>query len=273
MQRFVLGSCVAALILSGCQSQPRRADLGPPPGPILSTRTPGRVPAVTAPARPRTEPTERLTPAYPPITVTPADVRVPRGINRNKWKVIVVHHSAAPSATPRSMHDYHKRVRKWTRGLGYHFVIGNGMKYPDGELYVGSRWKRQQTGAHCAASAGRYLGQWRPKNFFNERGIGICLIGDFEHGRPTRRQLQTLYNLVAILVVEARIDLSQVYGHGEVTHKTACPGRHLNMAGIRRAVATRVAARRMHAAAGPSSLLERDTAPPSFSLANDAFAP
>jgi hypothetical protein len=136
------------------------------------------------------------------------------------------------------MDSWH-RQRGWA-GLGYHFVIGNGTGYPDGQLYVGSRWREQQTGAHCKCAAGRYLGVWRPGNFFNERGIGICLIGDFDQGRPTARQWQTLRDLIAVLISEADIDPSQVYGHGEITHRTACPGRNLNMDALRRAVAAAV---------------------------------
>jgi hypothetical protein len=167
--------------------------------------------------------------------VSLADLQVPGGIERHKWKVIVVHHSDSAKSSPQGMDSWH-RQRGW-EGLGYHFVIGNGVNYPDGKLFVGPRWRQQKTGAHTKASAGRYFSTFRADNFFNEHGVGICLIGDFEHGRPTARQLQTLQDLITVLAGATDARVTQVYGHGEVTHKTACPGRFMDMGALRRAVA------------------------------------
>ncbi|MCK4343377.1 MAG: N-acetylmuramoyl-L-alanine amidase [Phycisphaerae bacterium] len=231
MQRIALSACLVVLALAGCRHQATRTALGPPPGPILSTHAP---PVVRPLARRVIPQMSTPRPVFPPTAaVTAAEVRIAGGIKKSKWNIIVVHHSAARQATPQSMHRYHRDVRKWSNGLGYHFVIGNGVNYPDGKLYVGPRWKRQITGAHCASPAGRYIGTWYPNNHFNEHGIGICLIGNFERERPTARQLQTLKDLIAVLVREAGVSPSQVYGHGEITHKTACPGRHLNMRALR----------------------------------------
>ncbi len=235
MQRIALILCVGLVTLCGCASQPvRQASPGHLPPPLLSTRTPDQVRPIPAPQPLRPIP-HRLLPR-PGITVTARDIQVPGGIKRSKWNIIVVHHSAAPTATPQSMHNYHKNHRKWCNGLGYHFVIGNGNKYPDGKLYVGPRWLKQQTGAHCKSCAGRFLGAWRKNNHYNEHGIGICLIGDFEKGYPTEKQLQTLQDLICVLVEEAGIQPDQIFGHGEVTHKTACPGRHMDMSQLRRNV-------------------------------------
>ena len=44
------------------------------------------------------------------------------------------------------------------KGLGYHFVIGNGRGISDGELYVGYRWLDQLAGAHAAGANGA---NWR----------------------------------------------------------------------------------------------------------------
>lgn len=157
------------------------------------------------------------------------------GVRRGLWKVIVVHHSANDKDSPKSMDAYH-RSRGWD-GLGYHFVIGNGVSYPDGKIFVGSRWRRQQTGAHCKSGPGRYFGVWRTGNFFNENGIGICLVGNFDSSRPTAKQQAALRRLVAYLTRETGIRANAVYGHGEVTHKTACPGRNLRVASLRAALA------------------------------------
>lgn len=232
MQRIAFLAGLAALAaVVGCQQPGRTGGLGPPPGPILGTRTPERVEPVPWPERPQVRPA----PEGPAVggTVRLADIQVPGGISKRRWGTIVVHHAASDRATPQGMHEYHRDVRKWAGGLGYHFVIGNGVGYPDGKLYVGPRWKRQMTGAHCATGPGRFLGAQRPDNYFNEHGIGICLIGDFDHGRPTAKQLQTLQDLICLLVREADIDPRRIHGHGEVTHKTACPGRNMNMDSLR----------------------------------------
>jgi hypothetical protein len=146
------------------------------------------------------------------------------------------------------MDSWH-RQRGWEHGLGYHFVIGNGVGFPDGQVFVGPRWSSQKTGAHCKSKAGRYFGRSCPSNYFNEHGVGICLIGDFETGRPTARQLETLSRLIAFLCQECRISPDRVYGHGEVTHKTACPGRYCSMDTIRRSARIAVAQRSGTAAA------------------------
>ena len=42
-----------------------------------------------------------------------------------------------------------------------------------GEIFIGGRWKGQLDGGHTK------------KRVFNESGIGICLIGNFELRSPT----------------------------------------------------------------------------------------
>lgn len=219
------GVCLA--LLGGCQTGQKHET--PPPEPILSTRTP--VPIAPAP-RPEPAPGPAETGA-----VRLSDIMPPGGIQRGRWQQIVVHHAAADGATPQGMDAWH-RQRGWSGGLGYHFVIGNGVKYPDGQLFVGPRWKTQSTGAHCKSSSGRYLGVYREHNYFNEHGIGICLIGDFQHSTPTARQLRTLRDLITLLIRQTGMDPGAIHGHGEITHKTECPGRNMNMAALRRSVAS-----------------------------------
>lgn len=255
MQR--IARCAPYLILvllAGCESpQPQK----PPPGP----------PHQAAPAQPNRQSYVRRPPPLPPVqplpplspprkeVVQPQPAPAPRAepgpgtlvsasqirpsvpLQRGRWQVIVVHHSADEDATPSSMDRYHRQTKGWKHGLGYHFVIGNGVEFPDGQIYVGSRWKQQIEGAHCATKAGRYLGVNRPAKFFNERGIGICLIGNMQSQNPTRRQLAALDQLIELLCDQNGISANEIYGHGEVTHRTACPGRLMNMAGIRKSVA------------------------------------
>jgi hypothetical protein len=240
MQRIALGVCLCFAVLSGC-TKPGRVAARPLPDPLLRTLHPTRwqIP----PAPPPREVRPQVPKGGPGIALNEREL-IPRGgIKRGRWNVIVVHHSANNNDTPRSMDEYHTKVRKWANGLGYHFVIGNGVNTEDGRVYVGSRWKRQITGAHCKSSSGRYFGAWRKNNYFNEHGIGVCLIGNFEQRRPTRKQLAALEQLTQFLCSRTGINPAHVYGHGDVTHKTLCPGRYLSgkLPQVRRAVAQALA--------------------------------
>jgi N-acetyl-anhydromuramyl-L-alanine amidase AmpD len=146
----------------------------------------------------------------------------PRALSR-RWTHIVIHHSATEAGGASQFDAYH-RSKGWDE-LGYHFVIGNGTDTPDGLVEVGPRWAAQKRGAHCKT----------PEGYFNERGIGICLVGNFEHSRPTEAQLRSLGKLVRWLTHELRIAPPEIVGHGQVTGKTQCPGQYLDLADVRSA--------------------------------------
>lgn len=144
------------------------------------------------------------------------DVQVTRD-----WRHIVVHHSAGAVGSA-SIFDKAHRERGWD-GLGYHFVIGNGSASGNGEVEVGFRWRRQQAGAHAGNAE------------YNQAGIGICLVGDFEHGgRPSAAQMASLRALVRFLQVKTGVPTSEVVGHGNVPGKsTECPGKNLDLFAFR----------------------------------------
>ena len=107
-----------------------------------------------------------------------------------RWTTVIIHHSATDGGGARSFDRYHRKSNGWDE-LGYHFVIGNGTDTPDGFVEVGSRWHKQKHGAHCKTRG----------NYYNEHGIGICLVGDFTKTRRTARQLASLKRLVGRLRV------------------------------------------------------------------------
>lgn len=131
----------------------------------------------------------------------------------HKWKYIVIHHSVTDSGDARSLDQIHRR-RGFDRGLGYHFVIDNGTKTRvDGQIEASPRWIKQMDGAHCNLGG------------MNECGIGICLVGDFTHEPPTRKQMDSLVLLVNTLRKYYRIPLGRVIRHKDVLGKrTECPG-------------------------------------------------
>jgi N-acetyl-anhydromuramyl-L-alanine amidase AmpD len=132
----------------------------------------------------------------------------------NKWKYIIVHHSATDEGSALQFYKFHCS-RGW-KNLGYHFVIDNGTEgKQDGQIEVSPRWINQQNGAHCQAGG------------MNYKGIGICLVGNFEEGRISEKQLDSLVYLVDILCDYYNIPVKNVIGHGQVTGaKTECPGKY-----------------------------------------------
>lgn len=142
------------------------------------------------------------------------------GGESNGWRYIIVHHSASPSGNAASFAAQHRR-QGWD-DIGYHFVIDNGHGGPDGRLEVTSRWWQQKHGAHAGKL--RVIARPEEKNRYNEFGIGICLVGNFEQSEPTPAQLETLAGLVGKLRSTYSVPAQNIVGHGNVT-STACPGR------------------------------------------------
>jgi hypothetical protein len=134
-------------------------------------------------------------------------------LDRARWQAVVIHHSGAPTGKP-DLLDQAARTQG-LKELGYHFVIGNGNGMADGELFVGRRWRDQVPGAHVGGKDG---------DWYNQRAIGICLVGDGDRGRPTEAQLQRLTELTASLCRRLGIPPGHVYMHSELAPTTS-PGR------------------------------------------------
>jgi hypothetical protein len=202
----VFVAVAASAVLAGCASTDKRY-LDDLPDVVVHTRSTKTKPVAPLP------PPRRGT-----VTVFAAASWIPPQGIQQRWKCIVVHHSADDVNGPDQIDAFH-RQRGWDE-MGYHFVIGNGVGYPDGQIYVGSRWLRQKHGAHCKV----------PGNYYNEHGIGICLIGNFENHRPTPAQMRGLATLCRFLCNECNIPETQVLTHVGITGKTKCPGRHFSLA-------------------------------------------
>ena len=144
----------------------------------------------------------------------------------NRWKYIIVHHSATEDGGARRFDRAHRS--NGMDELGYHFVIGNGTDTPDGKIEVGSRWRRQKHGAHCRVSQ-------TDSNEYNKHGIGICLVGNFEKSRPTDAQMKSLAYLTNGLLAQTRLRPSAVSYHRDFK-STKCPGRYFPNSTYRRAL-------------------------------------
>lgn len=247
-RRSILGLGLAALLLPGCGNKQARRSTPP----VIESASAGAVPA--SPPATQVTPTiklfgtltpEQVDSCYSPTqvsnvglprpvqssapaqvvydnTVAPADPRWDVRLGRT-WNHIVIHHSASETGSADSFHKYH--LSKGWEGLGYHFVIGNGTGSGNGEVEVGYRWRQQQRGAHAGNLE------------YNEHGIGICLVGDFESGQPTQRQIASLRSLVRFLQSKCNISTVEVIGHDDVPgKKTRCPGAHFPMSSFRQSL-------------------------------------
>jgi hypothetical protein len=183
------------------------------PAPVVVARAPT---VAVAPA-PRITP--RKPAAVAPMSGIPLAWVPP--VAPRPWRWIVIHHSATTTGGAAAFDKMH-RAKGWDE-LGYDFVIGNGTDTGNGQIEVGSRWVKQKVGAHAKTSDNR----------FNEYGIGICLVGNFDFERPTPQQVRSLDKLVAYLMVTYRISPENVLGHRD-TKSTDCPGRYMNVELVRR---------------------------------------
>lgn len=130
-----------------------------------------------------------------------------------RWKRIVIHHSGTSLDTMASMDRYHREERHMENGLAYHFVIGNGVRTKDGQIYIGPRWTKQLDGGHLRSSAQNHV------------SIGICLIGNFNKRTPSDRQLDATSALTKYLMDRCHISKRNVQMHRQINVRpTECPG-------------------------------------------------
>lgn len=144
------------------------------------------------------------------------------------WRYIVVHHTATDIGKATLIHSSHQNRGFWN-GLGYHFLIDNGtLGKGDGQIEVSPRWIKQQKGAHCKASG------------MNDAGIGVALVGNFDEGVPTSKQMQSLARLIQQLAYYYQIPPQNILGHGDVPGaNTDCPGKKFPWSELQRLLSLR----------------------------------
>lgn len=137
-------------------------------------------------------------------------------VARHRWRYIVVHNSGTRQGSAKAFDYYHKNVRKMPNGLAYHFVIGNGTSTGEGAIEIGNRWTRQINGGHVHS------------DYLNNISLGICLVGDYDRDKPTRKQLEALDELIRYLRRRVgRINGQEaiIKAHKDINPRpTSCPG-------------------------------------------------
>ena len=122
----------------------------------------------------------------------------------------IIHHSASPDVLASTIHGWHL-ARGWA-GIGYHFVIRE-----NGAI---ERGRAEHTiGSHSGPGG-------------NSDSIGIVLTGNFETGKPTAAQIDSLVWLLRDYLFPKYGQL-QVMGHKDVM-PTACPGKSFPWADLRK---------------------------------------
>lgn len=155
--------------------------------------------------------------------------RTRQDLDSQRWDGIVIHHSGSTFGSAASIAEEHER--QGILGLGYHFVIGNGHGSEDGELHVGFRWLDQLPGAHTAGPEGDY---------YNQRYIGICLVGDGDRRPFTDAQMQRLIELTSSLGDQLDIPIDRITLHREIASVTS-PGRLFPQSGFEIRLANAIA--------------------------------
>jgi len=191
---------------------PPGVDSGPLPEPAPSPPPPPKPPSPPPPPAPEPEP--EAPPKYVFVTgKAKTAIDRPR-LGARKWRHIVIHHSGTKTGNAKIFDYFHRRVRGMENGMAYHFVIGNGSESGDGEIETGERWLKQLQGGHVKSEAQ------------NEVAIGICLVGDFQRDRPTRKQVASLIELVAYLRDKVGKPHPAFFLHRDINiTPTTCPGR------------------------------------------------
>lgn len=141
------------------------------------------------------------------VTVKETNLRFGPLSNRSETSLIVIHHVGEidRDVSAAEIHQWHQE-QGWS-GIGYHFVIRK-----DGIIERGR--PRSTIGAHAEG--------------FNNRSIGINIVGDFEQAQPTDAQIESTAQLIAELadIYGLTPDVQTVVGHGDLM-PTTCPGRNL----------------------------------------------
>ena len=139
-------------------------------------------------------------------------------------RYIIIHHSLTEDGATVSWNaitDYHVNVNGW-KDVGYHYgaeLVGDRYNIFKGRM-------DNEDGAHCIG--------------FNDKSIGICLVGNYDISEPCEQQIALLKKLVNSLREIYGIPLENVLGHWEtyglrgVPVEKSCPGNKFSMTNFRR---------------------------------------
>ena len=137
------------------------------------------------------------------MQIVETNLRFNGSLNKRKsTKRAIIHHSASADVPASTIHQWHLN-QGWS-GIGYHFVIrANGL--------IERGRPEWAIGSHSGPAG-------------NGDSIGIVLTGNFETGKPTAAQIESLVWLLKDYL-QPKYGPLTVIGHKDVM-ATACPGRN-----------------------------------------------
>jgi len=141
-------------------------------------------------------------------------------IDPGRWDAIVIHDTGQPSGSPASIDHAHRDAG--LAGLGYHFVIGNGVQMGNGEVHAGFRWIDQLAGAHVAGPGGS---EW------NNSSIGVALVGNGDRRPFTEAQTNRTISLVAELARRLDVPSDRIFLHSDLA-AVSSPGRYFKASAL-----------------------------------------
>lgn len=180
-----------------------------------------RVPAGVAPMLATSSTTIAPVPGATRQSPMEAVLNLPQPVQGGRWKAIVIHDSGELVGSPRTLEE--RATAMGLKGLGYHFVVGNGSGMSDGQVFAAQRWVSQVSGAHTAGEQG----EW-----FNQHAIGICMVGDGNRERFSPTQTGATIELVRTLCSKLGIPADRVYLHSQLAPTTS-PGKFFPEAQLR----------------------------------------
>ena len=147
-----------------------------------------------------------------------------------RWKYIVIHHSAGNYGNIQFLQKVHRQRQAGDPidAIPYHYIIGNGNGLGIGK--IASDWRQTYDiwGSHVS---------FKNKDH-NFRGLGICLIGNFEKQTVPDLQYQSLVRLTKTLMSKYDIPTTNVSGHGHTKgESTKCPGKYFPMQRFKKDIA------------------------------------
>lgn len=133
-------------------------------------------------------------------------------LNPKDIRFLIIHHTG--TSRDRTTFEAIKRnhIVKGFLDVGYHYLIT-----ADGILHKGR--DEGFVGVHARALSNGIS--------MNRQSLGICLTGNFEVETPTDNQIATLEGILNDKRAEYGVVRTNVLGHFEIPHATACPGRNL----------------------------------------------
>jgi N-acetylmuramoyl-L-alanine amidase len=162
-----------------------------------------------------------------------------------KW--IIIHHSFSPDGEVRnwdSLRKYHMSYRRDGRIITreeYDFAKAKGVgRLEEPWTDIGYNLGIESVNGKLTVLKGRPIGTAGAHAIgFNDKSIGICLVGNYDMEKPSDERLYIVSSLCRQLQFEFHIPRDQVIGHREtflkrgVPVEKSCPGEHFNLNALR----------------------------------------